>query len=178
MFPVVCCPLLSAHYVSLDIISVTLFAYMVCEWGDKRMNKVWAGRPLECVDEPPPLISCHPELWYSALPSKLDTHLFSLIKYPHRNRQRLPVSTLGRWPASSTIFREMSHLLNSKTSIVADFQLTFTLVYIWRGKENKMYFYGAAWKICLKENWQFMSLTDSLKMNVEGGGEELHSYKM
>lgn len=39
-----------------------------------------------------------------------------------------------------------------------------------------MHFYCVAQECrrCLKEDWQFV-LTDSLKMNVEGGGEELHT---
>lgn len=44
-----------------DVICVRLFAYMVCEWQDKS-EQVRAGWLLESVDEPPPLISCHPRL--------------------------------------------------------------------------------------------------------------------
>ena len=157
---------------------MTLFAYMVCESGDKGMNKVWAGRPLACVDEPPPLISCHPELWYSALPSKLDMHLFSLIKYPHRNRQRLPVSTLGRWPASLHYFQGNVISFKFKDKYCSRFSthIHLGLHLAWKGKQDVFLWHGM--RRCLKENWQFMSLTDSLKMNVEGGGEELHTYKM
>lgn len=64
------------------------------------------------------------------------------------------------------------------------FQLTFTLVYMWylawKGKQ-KMYFYCAAHKsgTSLSETeLAVYILTDSLKMNAEGGEEEQLAYKM
>lgn len=45
-------------------------------------------------------------------------------------------------------------------------------MYIWYVKENKMYVYCAAQECRGRRELAVYVLTDSLKMNVEGGGKE------
>lgn len=95
----------------------------------------------------------------------------------HAHRNRHPVSTLGRCPGKCHIFSIQRHVTDFAAEVSTHIQLTLYVVFGVERKKKK-YFYCAAHesrRSLSETELAVYVLTDSLKMNAEGGEEELHT---